>query len=250
MGNLIRSELFKLRKDRSFWVLSCIILAYALFVPIFQFFDNGPQYSTGIKIYLNALAGNNYITKLVPCILAGFFISSEYSIGTMKSMASTGSSRERIYVAKFIAFTIGAVLLSLLYPVMNGVTASLLFGFGDIPQITEIDFLVQTISLLILYAAAFASIMALFAFILTDSGKTIGLSFLFFLLFDSILQALSARFSIFETVYDYSVFKLFMDISKVNLESGELLKLILVPILTCIGFGILGYLVFRRKEIK
>ncbi|MEN1967996.1 ABC transporter permease [Lentibacillus sp. N15] len=194
-----------------------------------------------------ALEANNYIVKLVPCILAGFFISSEYSTGTMKSMGASGNSRFRIFSAKLFVFSFGAVVISLIFPiVMTGVTA-IFSGFNDMPDLT---YLVRTIGLTILYATAFASIMALAAIIFTDSGKTIGFLILFFILFDSILYALSQKFSLFETIFNYSAFKLFLDISKLNLGNGEFLQLLLVPIITIIIIGLIGSFVFQRKEIK
>src|SRR5690606_16678894 len=100
------------------------------------------------------------------------------------------------------------------------------------------------------YAAAFASMMALAAIIFTDGGKTIGFLIIFFIIFDSILYMLSQKFSLFEIIFNYSAFKLFLDIATLDLESGEFLKLILVPIITFIMFGLIGSFVFQKKEIK
>lgn len=250
MGNLFKSELYKLRKDRSFWTVIIILMIAAVSWPTMQFFDKGPQVNSGFEVFLGALGGNNYITKLAPCILAGFFISSEYSFGTMKSITASGNSRIRIFFAKLFVYSIGAVIISLIFPIIALGMGTVLFGFGELPQDIGIGYFVQTIGLLILYSASFASIMALFAIFLTDSGKTVGVLLIFFLMFDSLLFVLSEKFSIFKPVFNYSVFKMFLDSNNPGLENGEVFKLILVPILTFMAFGILGSLVFRRKEIK
>lgn len=52
------------------------------------------------------------------------------------------------------------------------------------------------------------------------------------------------------TVYDYSVFKLLGDIGKTRIDGGDLPALLLVPLLTIVVSGLLGVLVFRKKEIK
>ncbi|QAV19261.1 hypothetical protein PC41400_16885 [Paenibacillus chitinolyticus] len=57
-------------------------------------------------------------------------------------------------------------------------------------------------------------------------------------------------FHIEKTTSNYSVFKLFMDISKLDLGSGEIIILLLVPEITFIVFGFIGGLVFQKKEIK
>ncbi|WP_071394250.1 ABC transporter permease [Bacillus tuaregi] len=251
MDNLLKFELFKLRKDRSFWTLVIGLIGAAVFYPMLIFFQDGVFGTDPVSVKdlytLTALGGNNYIVRLVPCILAGFFISSEYSIGTMKSMGASGNSRFRIFSSKLIVFSLGTAIISLIFPVFMTGVAAIFSGFNDMP---DVGFLVRTMGLTVLYAAAFASMMALAAILFTDGGKTIGFLILFFILFDSILYMLSQKLSLFETIFNYSAFKLYLDIAKYDLASGELLKLILVPIITFIIFGLIGSFVFQRKEIK
>ncbi|MFE8698326.1 ABC transporter permease [Cytobacillus sp. FJAT-53684] len=248
MGNLVKAELFKLKKDRSFWTLILGLVASGIFYPMLIFFDGSTQAISVNDLYTyTALGGNNYIVKLVPCILAGFFISSEYSMGTMKSIGASGNSRFRIYYAKLLIFSIGAMIIALTFPIVIMVVGAILSGFNDMPTL---DYIVRTLGLTILYAVAFASIMALVSIILTDSGKTIGFLILFFILFDSIFYGLSQKFSLIETLFNYSAFKLFLEISEFDLGDGVLLKLIFVPIVTFVAFGLLGSYVFRKKEIK
>ncbi|MEO4055062.1 ABC transporter permease [Solibacillus sp. CAU 1738] len=251
MSNLLKSELFKLRKDRIFWVLVIGLAISGAFYPILIFFDDGSFNAQAVSVKelyaFIALAGNNYITRLAPCILAGFFISSEYSIGTMKSIGASGNSRLRIYLAKLLVFSIGAVVISLVFPIFMTIVGSVLSGFNDVP---ELSYIVRTIGLTILYALAFASIMAVAAIIFTDNGKTIAFLILFFILIDSILYALSQEFTLFETIFNNSVFKLFLDITKFNVGSEELLNLLVVPIITYIIFALIGSIVFQKKEIK
>jgi ABC-2 type transport system permease protein len=251
MDNLVKAELFKLRKDRSLWTLLLGLLASGIFYPMLIFFNDGVFGADAISVKdlyaYTALGGNSYIVKLVPCILAGFFISSEYSIGTMKSIGASGNSRIRIYFSKLIIFTMGAIIISLTFPIVIMIVGAILSGFNDMPTF---DYVVRTLGLTILYAAAFASIMALVSIIFTDSGKTIGFLILFFILFDSIFYALSQKFSFFEMLFDYSAFKLFLEISEFNITNDTLLKLVLVPIVTFTAFGFLGSWVFQKKEIK
>ncbi|WP_147534028.1 ABC transporter permease [Bacillus marasmi] len=251
MDNLIKAELFKLRKDRSLWTLVLGLTVAAIIYPMLMLFGDGSVGSQDISVkdlFVNtALGGNNYIVRLVPCILAGFFISSEFSIGTMKSIGASGNSRSRIYFSKLFAFSIGTIIISLVFPVVMMVISSLLSGFNEMP---EIDYLVRTLGFTIIYATAFASIMSLFAIVLTDSGKMIGFSILFFILFDSILYMLSQKLSFVEFLFNHSVFKLFLEIGQMNLENTVLLKMIVVPLTTILAFGYLGSMIFQRKEIK
>ncbi|WP_144510455.1 ABC transporter permease [Bacillus sp. FJAT-22090] len=251
MNNLVKSELFKLSKDRSFWTLVIGLAVVAALYPLLIFYNDSAAITELVSVKelfaYTGLGGNNYIVKLVPCILAGFFISSEYSMGTMKIMGSSGNSRIRIYFAKLLIFTLGAVIISLIFPIVLTGVGAVFAGFYDMPGLS---YLLRAIGLTVLYTAAFASIMAFISIIFTDSGKTIGFLILFFILFDSVLYALSQKFSFIELIFNHSVFKLFIDIGAFNLSNGELFKLTIVPIITYLVLAILGSLVFHRKEIK
>lgn len=249
MDNLIKAEWFKLKKDRSLWTLIIILMAISLSYPLLIIFDDGIGEIKVIDFYRNTiLEGNNYVIRLVPCILAGFFISSEYSLGTMKSIVASGNSRVRIYFAKLIAYAIGAVLISLIFPIIFTGAVSISLQFNGMP---EIGYFAGTIGLTILYTIAFASMMALFATIFTESGKAISFMLIFFIIFDSILYLLSSVSPVFEWLFNYSVFKLFLDIGDIGIMHGaEMIKLVVTPIVTFVAFGILGSILFQKKEIK
>jgi ABC-2 type transport system permease protein len=254
MGNLLKAEWFKLRNDRSFWVLALILLVSAVLLPLDMMpssekiskLPNGNDYYRG-----NILSINTQIVHLFPAILAGFFIASEYSMGTMKSIASSGNSRIRIYFAKLTMFSIGAIIILLILPIfMMGATA-IYSGFTFMPEWT---FFFQTIGLIALYAAAFASFMALCSTILNESGKAIGFLILFSALIQSLLGFISAKIPILEPFITHSIFMTegsILTIDQISHWDGmDMYTFIVVPILTFLVFGILGSLIFRKKEIK
>ncbi|WLD93790.1 ABC transporter permease [Alkalihalobacillus sp. AL-G] len=248
MGNLMKTEWYKLRKDRAFRFLTWMLIAVAVLFPLLEF-EGVSGLPTVNEYYLNTVLGvHTDIVKLIPSILAGFFITSEYSMGTMKSIASSGNSRIRIYFAKLTMFSVGAIVISLILPVFMTGASAIYFGFNDMPDWT---FFFQTIGLIILYAAAFASIMAFFSIMFTDSGKTIGFLLLFFMMINWPLQLLAAKVPFFEPIINHSIFKLVYDIVKIGqLDSSEVFFLVVIPILTFLVSGILGSIIFRKKEIK
>ncbi|TNJ54256.1 ABC transporter permease [Paenibacillus hemerocallicola] len=253
MNNLIKAELFKLRKDRVFRTLLLILAASAVAFPFMFYFDNlsdGDSQTPAIEYLSEALTGNGFIIKFGVSILAGFFIANEYSTGVMKTIASSGSSRGRLFLAKLTGFSVGGMLLSLVFPVILMLTASLLSGFGQLPEEASAYYIVRVAGLTLLYAASFSAVAALFATMLTESGKSIGFSIIFFMMIDWILNVIGSYIPFFKTLYDYSIFKLLGGIGKWRLESGDMTAIWLVPLLTIALSGLLGYLVYRRKEIK
>jgi len=249
MSNLISAEWYKLKKDRSLWALTSLLILVSVLYPLLILFGGGVEVVKVSDIYqLTALGGNDLVLRIAPCILAGFFISSEYSIGTMKSMAASGNSRIRIYFSKLIVYTIGAVMIALIFPVVMTGAGAIYFNFNEMPGL---GYFVQTIGLTILYTGAFASIMAMFATIFTDTGKATGVMIIFFLIFDSILYTLSDFIPLFEHLANNYVGKLFIDIVNIDAyHGGEIVQLVLVPVVTIVIFGIIGSMLFQKKEVK
>lgn len=253
MYNLIKAELFKLRKDRAFRTLVLIIAILSLAYPLLYYFDSSSEGSpqmTGAQFLFNFITGNNLIIKFSVAVLAGFFIASEYSTGVMKTIASSGNERAKLFAAKLIGFSFGAMIISLVFPIVSTIEVSLLSGYGHLPEGATSSFIPRALGLTLLYTTAFASMGALFTVVLTDSGKTIGFSMVFFLMIDTILVGIGTKIPFFTTLYDYSIFKLSGHIGKPSLESGEIPALLIVPLLTIVVLGLLGILVYRRKEIK
>ncbi|MFC3039493.1 ABC transporter permease [Virgibacillus xinjiangensis] len=249
MGNLMKAEWYKLKKERSFRFLILLLMAVSVLFPLLEFDNGGPGLPPVDEYYLhNILGAHGNIVKLLPSILAGFFITSEYSRGTMKSIASSGNSRLRIYIAKLMVFSFGAMIISLILPVFMTAVSAIFFGFQDMP---EWSFYLQTTGLIMLYGAAFASIMAIFSILFTDSGKTIGFLLMFFIFVDYPLQLLAVKFPFFEPVVSHSIFKLVHNISIVDeLATGEIWTLVAVPVISFLAFGAVGSVIFQRKEIK
>ncbi|HZG79772.1 MAG TPA: ABC transporter permease [Brevibacillus sp.] len=253
MYNLIKSEWYKLRKDRSFRVLVMIMAAVSIFWPVYWHFDNlmdGDPPFTGIESFLRAIEGNTLILKVILPILAGFFISNEYAIGVMKNLASSGQSRIVIFTAKLLVYAWGAILLSLLFPFFNLVISTILFGLGEMDHRSAVALVCRLTLFTMLYSASFASIAAWFAITLTNSGKTIATCILFFLTIDVILANMSEYIPLLGTAYEYSAFRLAGDMGSIAPSHTELWRLTLVPILTFVGCGLAGSWVYRKKEIK
>ncbi|MCL6626912.1 MAG: ABC transporter permease, partial [Alicyclobacillus shizuokensis] len=201
MNNLILAEWYKLRKNMPYRVLCLVTLSIGILYELFQLRSDASNVSS-MSLFVKALGGNEILTKLAICVLAAFFISSEYANGTMKSTASIGCSRGRIYTAKVIVFTLGAALLCLIFPLTDVALGSLLYGFGHLAQVSAVEYLYRTLGFTVLFAAAFSTIAALIAVSLTDNGKTIGVSIILFLFIDPLSKKLGAEFPWYQHLYN------------------------------------------------
>ncbi|THF79565.1 ABC transporter permease [Cohnella fermenti] len=255
MNNLIRAEGYKLLRNRTFWLLLLVLAAAAVVNVLLARFDDPNDGGaidalSGIDAWTSSLAANPYIIKIGFGILAGFFLSSEYANGTMKRSVSAGFPRSRIIAAKLTVFSLGAMGAALVYPLVNLVLGSLVLGFGELPGGSEAEYIVRTLGMTLLVAAAFAAVTGWFAILLNDSGKTIGFSFVFFFFIDGVILMASKYAPALETVYDYSILRVILDLANESVSRGDLLVDIAICLLTWVAFVGLGIVVFRRKEIK
>ncbi len=261
MNNLIEAEWYKLRKNGTFRTLIFFVIALTfsyLLITYLNFPKNGGYEITltGIELYVNALAINQFILQIFLGILAGFFISSEYSYGVLKRTASVGNDRRQIYISKLGIYSLGVVMVSLMIPILTVLIGSLMAGagllseFGQPTDSSTMEYVLRTLGFTILFAAAFASIAAFIAVMLEDAGKTIGFSIVFFLFVDQILRSLGNYVPFLKKVYDYSLFNLFRKTTEYTMDNKDLILSILMPSLTLAAFVLLGIYAFRKKDIQ
>ncbi|AIQ60013.1 ABC transporter permease [Paenibacillus borealis] len=251
MANLLRSELYKLYKDPSFRILCFTFFFVAVILSgVINYMGSEQKVFSGITGLGYGVQVNVLVLKVSLAVVGGFFLSNEHGLGIMKISAASGYSRGQIYAAKLTAYSTGIIILSLIVPVICVAAGSMLNGFGSLPEIHAPLYLLRTLAFTILYAAAFASIVAVFAVTTTVSGITIGAVLLVLLFFDTISQWLSGKWAVYREFYEHTVFKLFMDITAYQPTTYELALFILIPIATILLFAWVGIMSFRNMEIK
>src|SRR5690625_4650258 len=151
MNNLLRAEIYKFIRNKTFWVLSIIIvslsfllvlLQYLNFIGVFEQVENitievNDQVTesiqlSGMKMFLEALHSPDlFLTILLITVLGSFFIANESSDGTIKNLVSIGQHRKKVYIAKFVVFSIGSVIITLLFSIMIGIFGTIFFGRSE-----------------------------------------------------------------------------------------------------------------------
>ena len=146
MKSLIRSDFYKLRKAKSFWVCMILAVALAVFSVLIMDFsvklmDKVPQQAAqeeaaleesglnistdGIPMSSADLNASNMLlmqfagtTTILISIFVSLFVGGEFSHGTIKNLASKNHTRTQIYLSKIIVSVIAAIVMTLLYAVV------------------------------------------------------------------------------------------------------------------------------------
>ncbi|QJC54057.1 ABC transporter permease [Paenibacillus albicereus] len=256
MLNLLRSESYKLFRNRSLWLLAAVLAASAIAYVLMAYFDDPGDGGTlsatsGLDLLAIAMSGNTYIIKIGLCVLAGFFISSEYSAGTIKRGAASGYGRSRFIAAKLLVFIGGSVLVALIFPAVIFALGSALMGVGEMPGgASAADYVWRSLLVTITLSAAFAAVTGAVATVLTDSGKTIGVLFVFYFFADGLYVFIGKFIPFVETMYRHSIFSLISRYADPAMSSAQLAQSIYIPLLVAAAFIGIGIAVFERKEIR
>jgi len=264
MFNLLRADVYTLNRSKVWWVLSGIITVLAFFLVFFPYLEKIGAFDTietmdntgldelsSIQITVEALSQPDvFFSTLIFSALAAFFISSEYSNGTIKNVTSMGYRRVFIYLSKMSVFTVGGIILIMLFYVIPATFGALFFGVGEWPAKEILIDTGKILLLSLLYYVALAAIVTFFSFLCRGSGTALLTSFGFYLLVGTGFSFLGAQYTFWEKFNEYSVYHLFSTIGERVTQQGEMFHLIGVPIGTIIIFTTLGLILFQRKDIQ
>ena len=122
MSDLMRANLFRLRRDKVFWACGAALLLLSMAVVL----NGARQYRTmAAEGYLVELAG--YLFQPAPAIgvftavFTGLFLGADHSEGALRNRLIVGHSRERVYLSELGLSLTAALALAAAWLVGGGV---------------------------------------------------------------------------------------------------------------------------------
>lgn len=281
MLNLIRSDIFKLRKAKYFWILLFINILLAVGTVYLLDFtyklagdsmeaqltqeqaaldDAGmnvsvegiptghDQLSTSSQM-LTFFAGN---TTLLMAVLISLFVGSEFNNGTVKIIASRNYSRLKIYLSKLFVGILASVLFTLVFVLAATMTATALWGFGDVSGSYASQLLLKG-ALELLLGASYVSLFVMFSFLIRQSGGSLAAN-ICFLEFTSLVVTLGEMLihhflGRTVTLSDYLP-DMCMTALTQNPDRNTLLRAALVGVCFLLVPTLVGAANFRKRDIK
>lgn len=254
MTNSIQAELFKLKRNKTFYVLLFTVIGISALVHYLRM--SGWWYMSGTafdRAGLHELNGLSTFTiqlyfNFIVSTLAGFFIANEFSdTGVIKNQVISGNKRSAIFMAKFLVFSLGSVIVTIVIPLLIALTMIFLFGHGEILTASNLMYLGRAFSLFALQFLSFTAIVLWIAMITEDSGKTIIITFV--LSFIMFLVEWFAPSSIIQSLFELTFFYQFTAVFHVEMTTGEIMQSVLIGIISLTVILLCGMFTFNRKEI-
>ncbi|WP_147535196.1 ABC transporter permease [Bacillus marasmi] len=255
MTNLLKAEFYKLTRNKTFWVLvssvtglsallHCLILMDWWLLSGTEFEKAGISEFNGLSPFIVLLFFN-----LLVSTLAGFFISTELNqSGVIKNQMMSGNKRTNIFMAKYIVFSLGSFIITILIPFITAIILVFLFGLGDLLSVTNLMYLARAYGLFSLQFLSFTAIVLTIAIATEDSGKTIIITLLLAIVMFAIEKFITQP--VIKLFYENTFFYQFNEAFKYTMTSGELIVSILIGVISFVVFISCGVFMINRKEIK
>src|SRR5690625_1467608 len=185
MSNLLRAEMYKLRRNKTFWVLIFTMIVFSSFahyliVSDWWFMSGTPFDHAGLS-ELNALSV--FMTPLyfnfVVSTLAGFYISVEFSQNSViKNQIISGHKRKNIFLAKYVIFSVGAFIVTVLIPFVTALMIVMIMEGGALFAYDPLLYLLRAYGIFTIAFFSFTALVFVIAILTEESGKTILFTFL------------------------------------------------------------------------
>lgn len=251
MKNLLSSDLYKLRRLKSFWVCLLINIGLGLAnVLLIQFTNDGAPNGMGALEYFPRCFSTS--TPLFACISISIFAAGEFGYGTMKNIASHGFRRSAIFFSKTLVGWLISLLYIVSYFLFTFFPALILWGTGTASETFVTDALVIT-ALQILLTLAFSTLFTAVAFLLRQSGGAMAISIC--IMQFSLLGASLTQLFLQEVLHIENQLPSYLISSCMNALYDPLTQEVIQRCLL-VGFGFLalfllcGLLPFRKRDIK
>ncbi|MBA9084194.1 ABC-2 type transport system permease protein [Fontibacillus solani] len=265
MINLIKADLFKLRKSMAFRILLGITSASAVIMTMMAYWIPQGKIEasmTGIGFMFSDV---NMIS-ILGAVIAGIFICGDFDTKTIHDAITTGYSRGTVIVSKAFVFGIAIVFMLLPYAIITGIAlgtgsefnmGSVAIGYlhlltseaGTIFSASDIwKLLVIMLTLIIVYMAQL-SICVPLAFVLKKPVFVVAINYGFSIL-TAQLMGLAKNSAVFDSLFSCTPYGGNYTFLTLDSTAGDLIKAIGVSAAFIIVILAITFAIFRRSEMK
>lgn len=265
MLNLIRSDLFKMRKSLPVKICFGIVCLCAVFLIIIS--NMISKGTLGTQVVSNAsLLCDTIVMSIIGAVIAGVYICSDFENKTVNAAISCGNGRGRLVMSKAVVYYLITAVMLLPYSVAT-VTAYISkakFGKPLIPSVflnilakkSSMEFspsvFLKMIAVMLTVAIVYAgrvSICLLLAFLLKKSAFVVGAGFGLAFILD-IITGFKDKLGIFGKILGFTPYVQDFRMLTLDTGAGTLFKAIVCSIIFIALIFIITFSIFRKSEIK
>ena len=203
---------------------------------------------TSIEVY-HASFGSGVI-EIIIGILVGALIAKEYSQGTIKNFLAYGKRREEFYLAKFVSMVIAVTIILAVMTILPTIVVTLMNGWGKAFEISQLLGMIKTFVASVIAGSAVAALAMIIATLVKSNGATIGITVAIFIGIPTLAGFLYGIYPWFDRVYEVLPFYNSALASSIKVGNGDLLRSVVISLVTIAISLFVGIKIFKSQDIK
>ena len=203
---------------------------------------------TSIEVY-HASFGSGIMEILIGILVAAL-IAKEYSQGTIKNFLAYGKKREEFYLAKFVAMIVGIAIISAVMTILPTIVVTIMNGWGESFEFSQVLGMIKAFVVSVVASSAVAAIAMVIATLVKSNGATIGITVAIFIGVPTFGGFLYGIYTWFDRVYEVLPFYNSALASSIKAGNGDLLRSVVIALMTIAISLFAGIRVFKAQDIK
>ena len=203
---------------------------------------------TAIEVY-HASFGSGVIEILIGILVAAL-MAKEYSQGTIKNFLAYGKKREEFYLAKFIAIVVGVAIILAVMTILPTIASTIMNGWGQAFEFSQLLGMIKTFIASLIASSAVAALAMVIATLVKSNGATIGITVAIFIGVPTFAGFLYGIYPWFDRVYEVLPFYNSALATSIKAGNGDLLRSVVIALVTIIISLLAGIRIFKAQDIK
>lgn len=190
------------------------------------------------------------IIEILMAVLIGAMVASEYSLGTIKNILAYGKKREYYYISKLISISVGLVIILGIMVTLATIICSFIFGWGEPFDFAQLSHILKVFAAASIVGIAIISLLMFLATLLKSNGSTIVIGIVLFTILPTIVSFLYGRYSWFDKIFEATPSYNWALATAVRANNGDLLKAVIISLITILIATAGGIMIFKKQDIK
>jgi len=266
MLNILKSDFYKLKKNKAFWICTILCVVFAVFMvtamqvgmnrALANPYSGDPEMIQMAEMAEN-ISGVSALQQFLPMgfniifigVFIAIFVSSEFGYGTMKNTLSRGAERTKVFFSKFIVCSCAALVMLLAFIGAMLTAGSIAWGFdpNGVATFSNMFGMIALQSLLIL---AYTALFVFISMALRGTGGAIATNIICVTMASTLLGAVSMLFSGAVDLSDYWLEWSLSKFAVLSPPSGDVIQGIFIAL----GWGVasiaVGTTLFKKIDVK
>jgi len=203
---------------------------------------------TALEVYHSSF-GSGVIEILIGILVAAL-MAKEYSQGTIKNFLAYGKRREEFYLAKFTAIVVAIAIILVVIAILPTIVVTIINGWGQTFEFSQLLGMIKTFIGSLIASSAVAALVMVIATLVKSNGATIGITVAIFIGIPIFAGFLYGIYPWFDRFYEVLPFYNSALATSVKAGNGDLLRSILIALVTIVISLLAGIRIFKSQDIK